>query len=119
MGNALACAAANASLDLFENEPRLEQVAALSRALEAGLAPCRELPWVRDVRVLGAIAAVELAAPFDRDALRARLVETGVWVRPFGNIVYLTPAFTIGRDDLDFLIAAVTGVVRTMRPPAA
>jgi len=111
MGNALACAAANASLDLFEHEPRLQQVAALSRALEAGLAPCRDLPWVRDVRVLGAIGAVELEGAFDRDALRARLVEAGVWVRPFGNIVYLTPAFTIGQDDLAFLLAAVTRVV--------
>lgn len=114
MGNALACAAANASLDLFEREPRLEQVAALARTLEAGLAPCRELPWVRDVRVLGAIGTVELAEPFDRDALRAKLVDAGVWVRPFGNIVYLTPAFTIGRDDLDFLIDAV---VRALRDP--
>ena len=118
MGNALACAAANASLDLFEREPRLRQVAALSGALEAGLAPCRELPWVRDVRVLGAIAAIELAGPFDRDALRARLVDAGVWVRPFGNIVYLTPAFTIGQDDLDFLIAAVVGVLQGMQAPA-
>ena len=62
MGNALACAAANASLDLFEREPRLDQARAICAALEQGLAPCRELPWVRDVRVLGAIGAVELTA---------------------------------------------------------
>jgi len=73
---------------------------------------------VRDVRVLGAIAAIELAGPFDRDALRARLVDAGVWVRPFGNIVYLTPAFTIGQDDLDFLIDAVVGVLQGMQAPA-
>jgi adenosylmethionine-8-amino-7-oxononanoate aminotransferase len=116
MGNALACAAANASLDLFEREPRLAQVAALSRALEKGLAPCRELPWVRDVRVLGAIGAVEIGVPFNRDALRARLIEAGVWVRPFGNIVYLTPAFTIGEEDLEFLLKAVVQVVGEMTP---
>jgi adenosylmethionine-8-amino-7-oxononanoate aminotransferase len=116
MGNALACAAANASLDLFESEPRLEQVAALSRALETGLAPCRDLPWVRDVRVLGAIGAVELSVPFNREALRARLIEAGVWVRPFGNVVYLTPAFTIGEDDLDFLMKAVVQVVSGLTP---
>ncbi|VCU72455.1 Adenosylmethionine-8-amino-7-oxononanoate aminotransferase [Pigmentiphaga humi] len=114
MGNALACAAANASLDLFEQEPRLAQVQALSLALEAGLASCAHLPWVRDVRVLGAIGVVELDGAFDKEALRARLVEAGVWVRPFGNIVYLTPAFTIDADDLAFLLDAVVRVVRGM-----
>src|SRR6185369_3007442 len=59
-GNALACAAANASLDLFEREPRLRQVAAIAQALERGLAPCRGLPGVKDVRVKGAIGVVEL-----------------------------------------------------------
>ncbi|MDX3905073.1 MAG: adenosylmethionine--8-amino-7-oxononanoate transaminase [Pigmentiphaga sp.] len=116
MGNALACAAAHASLDLFEQEPRLAQVAALSAALEAGLAPCRDLPWVRDVRILGAIGVVELAPPFDRDALRARLIEAGVWVRPFGNIVYLTPAFTISDEDLALLLAAVRNAVCDLHP---
>ena len=80
MGNALACAAANASLDLFEREPRLDQARAICAALEQGLAPCRELPWVRDVRVLGAIGAVELDGIADREALKRRLVEAGVWV---------------------------------------
>ncbi len=60
MGNALACAAANASLDLFEREPRLAQVAAISSALAQGLAPCRDMPGVKDVRVKGAIGVVEL-----------------------------------------------------------
>ena len=61
MGNALACAAANASLDLFETEPRLAQVGALSAALAEGLKPCRGLRGVRDVRVLGGVGVVELA----------------------------------------------------------
>src|SRR5208282_2547289 len=60
MANALACAAANASLDLFEREPRLDQVGQISRALQRGLEPCRKLPGVKDVRVLGAIGVVEL-----------------------------------------------------------
>ncbi len=100
MGNALACAAANASLDLFEREPRLPQVAAIAAALERGLAPCRDLPGVKDVRVKGAIGVVELERIDDLDALRARFVEEGVFVRPFGRIVYLTPAFTIGEEEL-------------------
>lgn len=116
MGNALACAAANASLDLFETEPRLEQARALSAALAEGLAPCRELAWVRDVRVLGAIGVVELDAIHDREALKRRLVEAGVWVRPFGNVVYLTPALTIEPDALDLLIRAVVEVLHAQRP---
>ncbi|MBB1593839.1 adenosylmethionine--8-amino-7-oxononanoate transaminase [Achromobacter sp. UMC46] len=116
MGNALACAAANASLDLFESEPRLAQAQALSTALAAGLAPCRDLPWVRDVRVLGAIGVVELDGIADREALKRRLVEAGVWVRPFGNVVYLTPALTIADDELAALMRAVVDVLRQQRP---
>jgi len=116
MGNALACAAANASLDLFESEPRLAQAQALSRALATGLEPCRDLPWVRDVRVLGAIGVVELDGITDREALKRRLVDAGVWVRPFGNVVYLTPALTIPEDELATLIRAVLSVLRQQRP---
>ena len=116
MGNAMACAAANPSLDLFESEPRLAQAQALSVALARGLAPCRELPWVRDVRVLGAIGVVELDRIEDREALKRRLVEAGVWVRPFGNVVYLTPALTIAADELDTLMRAVVAVLRAQRP---
>lgn len=107
MANPLACAAANASLDLFEEEPRLAQVAAISRGLAEGLAPCRAFPGVKDVRVLGAIGVVELDRIDDMTALKKRFVDNGVWVRPFGNIVYLTPAFTISQDDLTRLTAAV------------
>jgi adenosylmethionine-8-amino-7-oxononanoate aminotransferase len=116
MGNALACAAANASLDLFETEPRLAQAQAISASLTAGLEPCRELPWVRDVRVLGAIGVVELDGIADREGLKRRLVEAGVWVRPFGNVVYLTPALTIADDELASLMRAVVDVLRRQRP---
>ena len=114
MGNPLACAAANASLDLFEREPRLEQVARIERALEDGLAACRGLPGVRDVRVKGAIGVVELErAPgaAELDALRRRFVDEGVWVRPFGDVVYLMPPFVIADDELDMLMRAVRTVV--------
>src|ERR1700722_13090999 len=119
MANALACSAANASLDLFEREPRLAQVAAGEGALRAGLEPCADMPNVRDVRVMGAIGVVELERIDDVDALRARFVAEGVFVRPFGNIVYLTPAFTIPPDELAALTDAVVKVVGTMRPSAA
>jgi adenosylmethionine---8-amino-7-oxononanoate aminotransferase len=113
MANALACAAANASLDLFEREPRLRQVADVAAALARGLAPCRELAGVKDVRVRGAIGVVELERIDDLDGLRARFVEEGVFVRPFGSIVYLTPAFTIGEEELARLTRAVVKVIAT------
>ena len=115
MANALACAAANASLDLFESEPRLEQVAAISAALSRGLEPCRGLPRVKDVRVKGAIGVVELHRIDDLDGLRQRFVDEGVFVRPFGTVVYLTPAFTIAADDLSRLTTAVVKVVGEAR----
>src|SRR5271155_483777 len=74
MANALACAAANASLDLFAREPRLDQVAKISRALRLGLEPCRNLPGVKDVRVKGAIGVVELENIGDIDDLKSRFV---------------------------------------------
>ena len=111
MGNALACAAANASLDLFEAEPRLAQVAHIAARLEEGLAPCRALPGVRDVRVRGAIGVVELDAMPEPRALQAAFLDRGVWIRPFRNVVYLTPAFVIGDGELDQLTAAVTSVL--------
>jgi adenosylmethionine-8-amino-7-oxononanoate aminotransferase len=111
MGNALACAAANASLDLFDAEPRLQQIAAISAALEQGLAPCRGMPGVRQVRVKGAIGVVDLDRIEDLDALRARFVQEGVFIRPFGSTVYLTPAFTISPDELATLTNAVVKVV--------
>ena len=107
MANPLACAAANASLDLFETEPRLDQARAIADRLEAGLRPLARLPGVRAVRVIGAIGAVQFEAPPDLAALKSRLVARGVWVRPFGDILYLTPALTVPDDDLDRLIAAV------------
>jgi adenosylmethionine-8-amino-7-oxononanoate aminotransferase len=114
MANALACASANASLDLFEQEPRLTQVQAISAALKRGLAPCRGLPHVKDVRVLGAIGVVELDRIDDLHALRQKFIAEGVFVRPFGSVIYLTPAFTISEEDLAALMDAVVKVVRAL-----
>jgi len=111
MANPLACAAANASLDLFASEPRLTQVVAMEAALARGLEPARDLPHVRDVRVKGAIGVVELDRIDDLGALKRRFIEAGVFVRPFRNIVYLTPAFTISEEDLASLTGAVVSVL--------
>jgi adenosylmethionine-8-amino-7-oxononanoate aminotransferase len=112
MANALACAAANASLDLFESEPRLQQVRVIETQLARGVEPCREIRGVNDVRVRGAIGVVELERIGDLNALRGRFIAEGVFVRPFGNVVYLTPAFTITETELDRLTDAVVRVVR-------
>jgi adenosylmethionine-8-amino-7-oxononanoate aminotransferase len=111
MANPLACAAANASLDLFEREPRLDQVAKISGALAAGLEPCRKLRGVKDVRVKGAIGVVELDRIDDLNILRQRFVAEGVFIRPFGSIVYLTPALTIAEEELAKLTDAIRRVL--------
>lgn len=112
MANPLACAVANASLDLFEQEPRLEQVARISAQLQRELESCRGLPGVKDIRVLGAIGVVELENIADPDVLRRAFVNQGTWIRPFRNIVYLTPAFTISEEDLSLLTASIVTVLR-------
>lgn len=111
-GNALGCAAANASLDLFESEPRLTQVERIEAQLERELAPCRDYRSVVDVRVKGAIGVVELSAPPDSLALRERFVERGCWIRPFGRVVYLMPALTITEDELAVLTRAIVEELR-------
>ncbi len=111
MANPLGCAAANASLDLFEQEDRLAQAMSIENALRHGLEPCRALPNVVDVRALGAIGVVQLSAIADPVALRRRFVEKGVWIRPFRDIVYLTPALTISSGDLTALTAAIGSVL--------
>lgn len=111
MGNPLACAAANASLDLFEREPRLAQVKMIEARMIAGLAPCRGIPGVVDVRVRGAVGVVELAGRPDLVALRQGAVKRGLWLRPFGNIIYLAPALTIGADDLDALTSGICAIL--------
>jgi adenosylmethionine-8-amino-7-oxononanoate aminotransferase len=114
MGNALACAAANASLDLFEQEPRIAQARRIEVQLRDGLAEARGLPHVRDVRVKGAIGVVELDG-VDPRALRQKFIEKGVWIRPFGNIVYTTPPLTIAESELVTLTQAMVSVVKEAR----
>jgi adenosylmethionine-8-amino-7-oxononanoate aminotransferase len=114
MANPLACAAANASLDLFAREPRLDQAAALAGALADGLEPLRGLPHVADIRVLGAIGVVQFRQAPDLADLKRRFLARGTWVRPFGDIVYLTPALTIPAQDLAELLDAMRTVVRAV-----
>jgi len=113
MGNALGCAAANASLDLFETEPRLQQVAKISQQMKHELQFCTNIPGVKDVRVKGAIGVVELDESPNHDSLKKAFVEKGVWIRPFGNIVYLTPPFVIESGDLSRLTNAISEALQS------
>jgi adenosylmethionine-8-amino-7-oxononanoate aminotransferase len=113
-GNPLACAAANASLDLFEREPRLAQVAAIEAQLVKELEPARALKGVVDVRVKGAIGVIECEAIPDPDLIKRRFIEKGVFIRPFGKIIYLTPPLIIESADLSRLTGAMIDVVASM-----
>ena len=111
MAYPLGCAAANASLDLFESEPRLAQVAAIEAQLAGELARCRKAPGVVDVRVKGGVGVVQMDKPVDPVALRARFVELGVWIKPFSDIIYLTPPLVIASQDLSTLTSAIEKVL--------
>lgn len=100
MGNALACAAANASLDLFEREPRLEQARRIGEMLSERLEPARTLAGVADIRVKGALGVIELERMRDLEWLKTRFVEEGVWLRPFGNIIYTTPPLIANDEEI-------------------
>jgi adenosylmethionine-8-amino-7-oxononanoate aminotransferase len=111
MANPLACAAANASIDLFRSEPRLEQVAALEKKLTDGLEACRQIPGVIDLRAKGAIGVVQVERLRKLNWMQARFLEEGVWIMPYGDIVYLAPAFNIEDDDLGALTGAIERVL--------
>ncbi|WP_456381160.1 adenosylmethionine--8-amino-7-oxononanoate transaminase [Thiolapillus sp.] len=111
MANPLACAVANASIELLLESPWQQRIEDIAQGLEQGLAPCRELPGVAGVRVLGAIGVVELEQAVELSAIQPAFVRAGVWVRPFGKLVYLMPAFIMKEEELAQLCAAVVRVV--------
>lgn len=111
MGNPMACAIANASIDLLLENDWQATIQRIESRLHAGLAPCRDLPGVAEVRVLGAIGVVEMTAPVAMRVIQRRFVEQGVWVRPFGRLIYLMPPFVVSDDELDHLCQAMVAVL--------
>ena len=119
MANPLACAVGLASIELLLDSPWQARIAAIEQGLSEGLEPCRALDGVADVRVLGAIGVVELTTAVDMKAITGQFVDAGVWVRPFGKLVYLMPPYIISRQELDSLTAAVTAIISGNQQGAA
>ncbi len=107
MANPLACAIAAASIRTLLDSPWQARIAQLEAALRTQLDPCRDAPSVADVRVLGAIGVVEMNDPIDVAAVQRRFVERGVWIRPFGRLLYVMPPYVISDDELSQLTAAM------------
>ncbi|RLQ23026.1 adenosylmethionine--8-amino-7-oxononanoate transaminase [Seongchinamella sediminis] len=114
MANPLACATANASIELLLSQPWTRTVQRLNLQLEEGLSPARKLPGVRDVRTLGAIGVIELDAAVDMAKVQPMFVERGVWVRPFGKLVYTMPPYIMGQQDVATLTGAMVEVVAAL-----
>lgn len=111
MANPLACAVANASVKLLLESSWQERVVAIQAQLEAELPACRESSRVADVRVLGAIGVVECHDPVDVGSMQKEFVKRGVWIRPFGKLVYIMPPYIISEEDLGRLTSAIREVL--------
>lgn len=111
MANPLACATAIASIKLLLSQPWQRTVQRLHTELTAGLAPARELANVADVRTLGAIGVIELHEAVDMRVVQPMFVERGVWIRPFGKLVYAMPPYVMNSADVATLTAAMVDVV--------
>ncbi len=116
MGNALAAATAYASIRLLLDQRWEDSVAAIECRLRNGLGPARDLPGVADVRVLGAIGVIEARQPVDVAGVQRMVVERGVWLRPFRNLIYTMPPYVIGEADLCTVTSAMVAAAATLTP---
>ena len=115
MANPLACSAALASTNLLLQSPWQEAILRIEKGLKNGLMPCKEMSHIADVRVLGGIGVVELKNEVDMQKVIPEFVKRGVWIRPFGKLVYLMPPYIINDDDLSLLTATLVEVVSSIQ----
>jgi len=111
MANPLACAAANASLDLLMTGDWFEQVKHIEAGLKQGLQPCEELDCVTEVRVFGAIGVIEMKQAVNVAEIQKQFIQHDLWIRPFGKLVYVMPQYIISTQDLALL---TSGIVKTL-----
>lgn len=112
MGNPLACHVARTSIDLLLESDWQIAIKGIEEHFKRSLDQCRELDWVLDVRVLGGIGVVELARPVNMKAITEKFVQKGVWIRPFGNLVYMMPPYCISSRQLTLLTDAVYEILK-------
>ena len=112
MGNPLACVAACASIDLLLDSPWQSHIQNLEMGLKAGLAPCDGFAGVKEVRVLGGIGVVELEQPVEMEEIQPMFVEAGIWVRPFGKLVYVMPPYILTEQELETLTHGIQTVLQ-------
>jgi adenosylmethionine-8-amino-7-oxononanoate aminotransferase len=112
MGNPLACAVSLASLDLLQSYDWESKVQSIENQLKTELEPCRESPLVQDVRVLGAIGVVEMKEAFEMRKVQAAVVNEGVWLRPFGRLLYTMPPFIIQPSELRKITSSMVSIAK-------
>ncbi len=112
MANPLACSVALENIRLLQTSPWQKNIKNIEKQLISGLQPCKKLAAVNDVRVLGAIGVVELKQPVDMQKIQQAFVDAGVWIRPFGKLIYLMPAYIIQENELNILCNAIFNVLK-------
>jgi adenosylmethionine-8-amino-7-oxononanoate aminotransferase len=111
MANPLACSIACASIDLLLASPWRERIATMEAVFGQKLGPCRDLPGVADVRIKGGIGVLELERPVDMPVITGHFIDKGVWLRPFGKLVYIMPPYIISEADLEHLLTAMVETI--------